>query len=59
MPRQPGKTADRVSVDIARLERFVERFRYKKSKAKQAQAKPTQIARLETGAHGARTTSSR
>src|SRR6187397_2464905 len=43
-----GKTADRVSVDIARLERFVERFRYKKSKAKQAQAKLTQIARLET-----------
>jgi ATP-binding cassette, subfamily F, member 3 len=42
-----GKTADRVSVDIARLERFVERFRYKKNKAKQAQAKLTQIARLE------------
>ena len=42
-----GKTADRVSVDIARLERFAERFRYKKSKAKQAQAKLTQIARLE------------
>ena len=42
-----GKVADRVSVDIARLERFVERFRYKKDKAKQAQAKLTQIARLE------------
>src|SRR6185503_18190302 len=42
-----GRTADRVSVDIARLEHFVERFRYKKSKAKQAQAKLTQIARLE------------
>src|SRR5262249_25260392 len=41
-----GKTADRLSVDIARLERFVERFRYKKSKAKQAQAKLTQIGRL-------------
>jgi ATP-binding cassette subfamily F protein 3 len=41
------KTAARVSEDIARLERFVERFRYKKSKAKQAQAKLTQIARLE------------
>jgi ATP-binding cassette subfamily F protein 3 len=40
------KTADRVSVDIARLERFVARFRYKKSKAKQAQAKLTQIGRL-------------
>jgi ATP-binding cassette subfamily F protein 3 len=42
------KTADRVGADIARLERFVERFRYKKSKAKQAQAKLTQIGRLET-----------
>jgi ATP-binding cassette, subfamily F, member 3 len=42
-----AKTAERVGVDIARLERFVERFRYKKSKAKQAQAKLTQIARLQ------------
>ena len=41
------KTAERVSEDIARLERFVARFRYKKSKAKQAQAKLTQIGRLE------------
>jgi ATP-binding cassette subfamily F protein 3 len=41
------KTAARVSEDIARLERFVERFRAKKSKAKQAQAKLTQITRLE------------
>jgi ATP-binding cassette, subfamily F, member 3 len=40
------KTADRVAVDIARLERFVARFRYKKKKAKQAQAKLTQIGRL-------------
>jgi ATP-binding cassette subfamily F protein 3 len=42
-----AKTAERVAEDIARLERFVERFRYKKSKAKQAQAKLTQIGRLE------------
>jgi len=42
-----GKTADRLAVDIDRLERFVERFRYKKNKAKQAQAKLTQIGRLE------------
>jgi ATP-binding cassette subfamily F protein 3 len=42
-----ARTAERVSDDIARLERFVERFRYKKSKAKQAQAKLTQIGRLE------------
>jgi ATP-binding cassette, subfamily F, member 3 len=41
------KTAARISDDIARLERFVERFRYKKSKAKQAQAKLTHIGRLE------------
>jgi ATP-binding cassette subfamily F protein 3 len=42
-----AKTADRISDDIERLERFVARFRYKKSKAKQAQAKLTQISRLE------------
>jgi ATP-binding cassette, subfamily F, member 3 len=41
------KTADRIAVDIARLERFVERFRAKKEKARQAQAKLTQIGRLE------------
>ncbi|MGH3013837.1 MAG: ribosomal protection-like ABC-F family protein [Gaiellaceae bacterium] len=41
------KTADRLAEDIARLDRFVARFRYKKSKAKQAQAKLTQIGRLE------------
>jgi ATP-binding cassette subfamily F protein 3 len=43
---QAAKTVTRVDEDIARLERFVERFRYKKSKAKQAQAKLTQIGRL-------------
>jgi ATP-binding cassette, subfamily F, member 3 len=48
------KTADRVSEDIARLERFVERFRYKKSKARQAQAKLTQIGRLEKERSAAR-----
>ena len=42
-----AKTADRIAADIERLERFVERFRYKKSKARQAQAKLTQIGRLE------------
>ena len=40
-------TAQRVDVDIARLERFVERFRYKKSLAKRAQAKLTHIGRLQ------------
>ncbi len=48
-----AKTSERVGVDIARLERFVERFRYKKSKAKQAQAKLTQIKRLERERAGA------
>src|SRR5881227_999393 len=42
-----AKTAERVGADIVRLERFVERFRYKKSKAKQAQAKLSQIGRLQ------------
>ena len=42
-----AKSVKRVGADIERLERFVERFRYKKSKAKQAQAKITQIGRLE------------
>ena len=41
------KEVERVQNDIVRLERFVERFRYKKNKAKQAQAKLTQIGRLE------------
>jgi ATP-binding cassette subfamily F protein 3 len=41
------KEVVRVQADIERLERFVERFRYKKDKAKQAQAKLTQIGRLE------------
>jgi ATP-binding cassette, subfamily F, member 3 len=41
------KEAARVEADIERLERFVERFRYKKNKARQAQAKLTQIGRLE------------
>jgi ATP-binding cassette, subfamily F, member 3 len=49
-----AKTAERVGTDIARLERFVERFRYKKSKAKQAQAKLTQIKRLESERGAAR-----
>jgi ATP-binding cassette, subfamily F, member 3 len=41
------KEVARAEADIARLERFVERFRYKKDKAKQAQAKLTQIVRLQ------------
>ena len=41
------KEVARATADIARLERFVERFRYKKDKAKQAQAKLTHIGRLQ------------
>ncbi len=41
------KEVARVQADIVRLERFVERFRAKKNKAKQAQAKLTHIGRLE------------
>jgi ATP-binding cassette subfamily F protein 3 len=41
-----AKTVARVDDDIERLERFVARFRYKKSKAKQAQSKLTEIGRL-------------
>jgi ATP-binding cassette subfamily F protein 3 len=47
-------TVERVGDDIERLQRFVDRFRYKKSKAKQAQAKLTQIARLEKERKAAR-----
>jgi ATP-binding cassette subfamily F protein 3 len=46
--QQTEKTIGRLDEDIARLERFVARFRYKKSKAKQAQAKLTHLGRLET-----------
>ncbi len=41
------KTAERQAEEIARLERFVERFRAKASKARQAQAKIKQIERIE------------
>jgi ATP-binding cassette subfamily F protein 3 len=41
------KEVSRAEADIERLERFVERFRAKKDKAKQAQAKVTQIQRLK------------
>ena len=42
-----AKTAARQAEQLARLERFVERFRAKASKAKQAQSKVKQIKRLE------------
>ncbi len=42
-----SKSIERYNADIARLQRFVDRFRYKKSKARQAQAKLTHIGRLK------------
>jgi ATP-binding cassette, subfamily F, member 3 len=42
-----AKTAARQTEQLARLERFVERFRYKASKARQAQSKLKQIKRIE------------
>src|SRR5919202_5513925 len=54
------KEAERQAEQLARLERFVERFRYKASKARQAQSKLKQIEKLkanrvEVGAAGRRT----
>src|SRR5437764_804394 len=50
------RTADRQAEELARLERFVERFRYKASKARQAQSKLKQIERIKrptaSGVHG-------
>jgi ATP-binding cassette, subfamily F, member 3 len=43
-----SKSIERYNADIARLQRFVDRFRYKRSKAKQAQAKLTHIGRLQS-----------
>jgi len=43
-----AKTAARQSEQIERLERFVERFRYKASKAKQAQSKLKQLQRIKS-----------
>ena len=42
-----ARTAERQAEEIARLERFVERFRYKASKARQAQSKLKQIERIK------------
>jgi ATP-binding cassette subfamily F protein 3 len=41
------KAAERQADQLARLERFVERFRYKASKARQAQSKLKQIEKLQ------------
>ena len=42
-----GKAIDKQQAEIARLERFVERFRYKASKAKQAQSRVKRLDKME------------
>jgi ATP-binding cassette subfamily F protein 3 len=49
-----GKAIDKQQAEIARMERFVERFRYKATKARQAQSrlkKLEKIERIERDAH--------
>ena len=41
-----GKAIERQQAEIARMERFVERFRYKATKARQAQSRLKQIERI-------------
>ncbi len=45
-----GRDIARREAEIARMERFVERFRYKATKARQAQSKLKQIERIKRGA---------
>jgi ATP-binding cassette subfamily F protein 3 len=42
-----GKAIDRQQREIARMERFVERFRYKATKARQAQSRVKALAKIE------------
>jgi ATP-binding cassette, subfamily F, member 3 len=42
-----GKAIDRQQAEIARMERFVERFRYKATKARQAQSRMKKLQRIE------------
>jgi ATP-binding cassette subfamily F protein 3 len=44
-----GKAIERQQAEIERMERFVERFRYKASKAKQAQSRVKQIDKKKRG----------
>jgi ATP-binding cassette subfamily F protein 3 len=54
-----GKAIDRQQAEIARMERFVERFRYKATKARQAQSRLKRLEKIEriplagTGERGA------
>jgi ATP-binding cassette subfamily F protein 3 len=42
-----GKAIDRQQAEIARMERFIERFRYKATKARQAQSRVKKLAKIE------------
>jgi ATP-binding cassette subfamily F protein 3 len=42
-----GKAIDRQQAEIERMERFIERFRYKASKAKQAQSRVKKLAKID------------
>jgi ATP-binding cassette subfamily F protein 3 len=42
-----GKAIDKQQAEIERMERFIERFRYKASKAKQAQSRVKKLARID------------
>ncbi|HWX95462.1 MAG TPA: ABC-F family ATP-binding cassette domain-containing protein [Solirubrobacteraceae bacterium] len=42
-----GKAIDRQQAEIARMERFIERFRYKATKARQAQSRVKKLAKVE------------
>jgi ATP-binding cassette, subfamily F, member 3 len=44
---QLGKQIDKQKAEIARMERFIERFRYKATKARQAQSRVKKLAKLE------------
>jgi ATP-binding cassette subfamily F protein 3 len=42
-----GKAVDKQQAEIARMERFVERFRYKATKARQAQSRLKKLSKIE------------
>jgi ATP-binding cassette subfamily F protein 3 len=42
-----GKAIDRQQAEIARMERFIERFRYKATKARQAQSRVKKLSKIE------------
>jgi ATP-binding cassette subfamily F protein 3 len=42
-----GKSIDAQQAEIARMERFIERFRYKASKARQAQSRVKKLAKID------------